>query len=235
MVVKIGNLFPKCVRGRHKNAQQSVHPTLGILRKSQAVSHALSFFQLDGFAVPAPARVTPTVGQPVFDKGYNLLMTLVVSLRDFVGEMQTLSDDRHVYLNKVSGEFIMLFDDDLLMAESDIADELLDWPAEPVQDVKKVLSSDEYLKLPSAFDIHEYEIMERFCLSVADEKISNVLLSKIHGSGAFRRFRDTIYQYGIEEDWFKYRDEAYKEIAISWLENHGFDYIDDMNKHEKSI
>ena len=162
-------------------------------------------------------------------------MTVVVSLRDFVGEMQTLSDDRHVYLNKVSGEFIMLFDDDLRMAESDIADELLEWPAEPVQDVKKVLSSDEYLELPSAFDIHEYEIMERFCLSVADEKISNVLLSKIRGSGAFHRFKDTIYQYGIEEEWFKYRDEEYKEIAISWLKSHGFDYIDDMNRREKSV
>ena len=94
---------------------------------------------------------------------------------------------------------------------------------------------DEYLKLQTKFDIHEYEIMERFCLSVADQKISNVLLNKIHGSGAFRRFRDTIYRYGIEENWFKHRDEAYKEIAISWLESHGFNYIDDMNKHEKSI
>jgi hypothetical protein len=30
------------------------------LRQSQAVSHALSFFQLDGFAVPAPAQVSPS-------------------------------------------------------------------------------------------------------------------------------------------------------------------------------
>jgi hypothetical protein len=43
-------------------AQQSVHLTLGILRKSQAVFYALSFFWLDGFAVPAPAQVTQTVG-----------------------------------------------------------------------------------------------------------------------------------------------------------------------------
>jgi hypothetical protein len=43
-------------------AQQSVHLTLGILRKSQAVSYAFSFFWLDGFAVPAPAQVTQTVG-----------------------------------------------------------------------------------------------------------------------------------------------------------------------------
>jgi len=45
-----------------KRAQQSVHPTLGIRRHFQAFSYALSFFQLDGFAVPAPARVTQTVG-----------------------------------------------------------------------------------------------------------------------------------------------------------------------------
>jgi serine/threonine-protein kinase len=47
----------------HKASQQGVHLTLGILRKSQAVSHALSFFWLDGFAVPAPAQVTQTVGR----------------------------------------------------------------------------------------------------------------------------------------------------------------------------
>jgi hypothetical protein len=156
-------------------------------------------------------------------------MTLVISLRDFVGEMQVLSNDRHVYLNKVTGEFIMIFDDDLRMAESEIADELLEWPAEPVQDLKKVLSSDDYLELPSTFDIHEYEMMERFCLSFPDQEISDVLLGKIRGSGAFRRFKDTIYRYGIEQDWFRYRDAAYKEIAISWLEANGIAYTDDLN------
>ena len=45
-----------------KASQQSVHLTLGILRKSQAVFYALAFFQLDGFAVPTPAQVTQTVG-----------------------------------------------------------------------------------------------------------------------------------------------------------------------------
>jgi hypothetical protein len=40
-----------------------VHLTLGILRKSQAVSYASAFFWLDGFAVPAPAQVTQAVGR----------------------------------------------------------------------------------------------------------------------------------------------------------------------------
>ena len=54
-----------------KRAQQSVHLTLGILRKSQAVSHALAFFWLDGFAVPAPAQVTQTVGTPLAQQSKN--------------------------------------------------------------------------------------------------------------------------------------------------------------------
>jgi len=47
-----------------KNAQQSVHPTLGILARFQAFFYALAFFQSDGVPPPAPARVTQTVGQP---------------------------------------------------------------------------------------------------------------------------------------------------------------------------
>jgi len=55
-------LFNSQRSGKFVVAQQSVHLTLGILRKSQAVFYALSFFWLDGFAVPAPAQVTQTVG-----------------------------------------------------------------------------------------------------------------------------------------------------------------------------
>jgi hypothetical protein len=46
-----------------KNAQQSVHPTLGILARFQAVFYASAFSQSDGVPPPAPARVTQTVGQ----------------------------------------------------------------------------------------------------------------------------------------------------------------------------
>jgi hypothetical protein len=63
-------------------AQQSVHLTLGILCTSQAVSYALAFFWLDGFAVPAPAQVTQTVRCLTNKKGgssLNLLQALIAS------------------------------------------------------------------------------------------------------------------------------------------------------------
>ena len=56
---------------KRKPAQQSVHLTLGILRTSQAVFYALSFFWLDGLAVPAPAHVTQTVRRLVFKQYAN--------------------------------------------------------------------------------------------------------------------------------------------------------------------
>jgi hypothetical protein len=54
------SLFQARSLAQHNAAQQSVHLTLGILRKSQAFFYASAFFQLDGFAVPAQAQVTQT-------------------------------------------------------------------------------------------------------------------------------------------------------------------------------
>ncbi len=42
-----------------------------ILRTSQAVSYALAFFRLDGFAVPAPAQVTQTVSRLLVKQIFN--------------------------------------------------------------------------------------------------------------------------------------------------------------------
>jgi Uncharacterised protein family (UPF0158) len=155
-------------------------------------------------------------------------MAIVVSLRDFVGEMQILSDEAHTYINKRTGELITITDDDIAMSESDEQEDSFEWQDEIIQTTKEILSSDDYLEIPSKFDIHEYEIVERFCLSIPDESTSDDLLGQIRGSGAFRRFKDLIYGYGIEKDWFKFRDEAYKEIAISWLKDNGFAYADDL-------
>ncbi len=156
-------------------------------------------------------------------------MAMVVSLHEFVGEMQLLTNETHAYINKLSGKIIMISDEDFEMAQEEDVGEISDWQNEVVEEAKMVLSSDDYLEIPGKFDIHEYQIMEKFCLSYSDAAIGGVLLEKIKGLGAFRRFKDTVYRYGIEEEWFKFRENAYKEIAISWLEENGLAYIDDLD------
>ena len=155
-------------------------------------------------------------------------MAVVVSLRELVDELKIITDEHHVFLNKVTGKIVTLTDEDISAVESgDDTEERQDWEQEVFEQAKEVSLSGNYLELPSKFDIHEYKIMERFCLDFPDERISDDLLDKIRGSGAFRRFKEAIYRYGIEHEWFKFQDEAYKEIVISWLESNHLSYSDD--------
>jgi tetratricopeptide (TPR) repeat protein len=60
-----------------------VHPTLGILRKSQTFFYASAFFQSDGVPPPAPARVTPTVGllaQVIILEGFLIINSIILGL-----------------------------------------------------------------------------------------------------------------------------------------------------------
>jgi hypothetical protein len=68
--------------------------------------------------------------------------------------------------------------------------------------------------------------MERFCLSVDDENMRDDLCDAIRGRGAFRHFKDRIQAYGIAEEWYRYRDEALREIAVAWCEAHGIPYTE---------
>ncbi|UBF27944.1 UPF0158 family protein [Kovacikia minuta CCNUW1] len=86
------------------------------------------------------------------------------------------------------------------------------------------MNSDDYLRLPSKFDIHEYSIMERFCDAIEDTELGNELLFQIKGSGAFQRFKHAIHRYNLAEDWYRYRQNALEEIAIDWLEANSISY-----------
>ena len=39
--------------------------------------------------------------------------------------------------------------------------------------------SDQYLMLPSSYDIHQYKIMEAFCHEIGNEKLQETLLNSI--------------------------------------------------------
>ncbi len=92
-----------------------------------------------------------------------------------------------------------------------------DWQQDSIKEALDVIENwDGYIELPDKWDINEYNIMEEFCLSIKNEKLSDKLYYVIKGRGAFRRFKGEIIQYGIEEDWYNFRDEALKGIAIRW-------------------
>ena len=84
-----------------------------------------------------------------------------------------------------------------------------------------------FFGLPSKFDIHEYSIMEHFIWDLPEGRMQDSLENAIRGRGAFRRFKDAIIRYGIEQSWYDYQEEAYRRIAIEWCEARGFTYEDE--------
>ncbi len=152
-------------------------------------------------------------------------MSPTVSLQAVVDEMDAASDEAHAYLNQRTGELVTIRDEEIGIVErGDDVEDYPDWQRELIQKTREVLDSDDYLHLPGRFDIHEYAIMERFCYSVEDDRLSNELLYQIRGSGAFRRFKDAIHRHGIADDWYRFRQAALEEIAVEWLEAHDIPY-----------
>lgn len=83
----------------------------------------------------------------------------------------------------------------------------------------------DYIHLPTKYDIDEYHMMEKFIWELTSGAVQDKLEWVIRGKGAFRRFKDMIYNFGIEKDWFEFRDKEYKKIAIQWCEQHNIEYL----------
>jgi ribosomal protein S18 acetylase RimI-like enzyme len=167
-----------------------------------------------------------------FQKG-GFAMSVPVKLSEIIDAMDFQLDESSAYLDKSTGEVVILMEEEMRAAEEDEPlDDYAEWERESIQKAVKILYDDRenYPSLPTKWDIHEYRIMEKFCLSIEDQHISDSLYRAIKGSGAFRRFKDGVYRFGIQDDWYKYRYEAFKEIAIEWCEEREVEYIDDTVK-----
>lgn len=67
-------------------------------------------------------------------------------------------------------------------------------------------NSDEYIVLPGQYEIDAYSIMEEFVENFPEDRKKIELSDAIQGRGAFRRFKDTVYDLGLEQKWYKFRD-----------------------------
>jgi hypothetical protein len=151
-------------------------------------------------------------------------MVSVISLREVVEAIETLSDDCVSYLDPDSGEIITVTEEERRLAEDESLDDVPEWQRELLLKIRVVLQSDCFLELPDRFDIHEWSIMEEFARGQDNDRIRQELLDAIHGAGAFRMFRSLIRRLGIEQSWYQFREKALTEVARHWLEEHKLRY-----------
>lgn len=151
-----------------------------------------------------------------------------VKLDDIIEGLESQSSEASSFLDKKTGQVVLITDEEMYAAEDDEPiEDFPEWQRDQVRIAKQILTNiTDYIGLPSKFDIHEYSIMEKFYLSLNDDEMSDTLYSLIKGSGAFGRFKNAIHEYDIADDWYKYRNDALKEIAIEWCQENDIEFED---------
>jgi hypothetical protein len=153
-------------------------------------------------------------------------MALPVKLNDVIEALEAAGEEHAHYLDKRTGEIVMISKEEMEAAEEDeLISEYPDWQRAVILKAREILNSENFVELPGQFDIHEYKIMEDFCLAFEDRRVGEDLRRLIKGSGAFRRFKDAIYSLGADKAWYQFRQTEFEKIAIEWLEERQLPYI----------
>lgn len=103
----------------------------------------------------------------VVGKG-DFFMKVKVKLEAIIEEMELAFEESRSLLNTKTGEIVLLTSDDLNAAEDEEPFEHLpEWQQENRMMAMEVVENyDDYLELPTKYDVNEYDIMENFCFTV---------------------------------------------------------------------
>lgn len=129
-------------------------------------------------------------------------MGVVIKLSDIIAELDMMSSDARTYLHLKTGEFVVISD------YIDVEEEATDIEENP----------ENYILLPTQYEINEYRIIEAFVDNIDNDKTKAELHNAIRGRHAFRRFKDTIRCLNIESQWYNFKNNALRELAIEWCE-----------------
>lgn len=94
-------------------------------------------------------------------------MATKVSLSQVVEALELAGDEMSWFVHKQTGQVVMVSHEVMRLAERDADPDLPGWQEEELHVARDVLESTDWLGLPSKFDVHEWEIMNRFAQSVA--------------------------------------------------------------------
>ena len=136
-----------------------------------------------------------------------------IPIKVIVDAIEETTDGWQQYYNTVTGEVESVPDDD-----NDFAD-----MSEFEEVAEKIEDSDDYVRLPSQYELHEYSIMERF----AEAKDNAVLMRALRGRRPYRTFKDRAIDLGLDQEYYTFRTKAYGEIAREWCRRNEIPFAED--------
>ena len=85
-----------------------------------------------------------------------------------------------------------------------------------------------YLRLPNQYDVNDYRIARHFIFGLDNKPAEEELCNVLGRPRPFRKFKAICNNYGILEDWYRFKSNAYRDYMIDWCDEHQVDYIDDQ-------
>ena len=81
-----------------------------------------------------------------------------------------------------------------------------------------------YYYLPSSYVFHDSELVEEYIDEIKNENIQEELEDAFYGKGKYRRFKETLRKFRIENDYYNFREEYLKNMAIEWCQKNNIEY-----------
>jgi hypothetical protein len=151
----------------------------------------------------------------------------MVSLNSLGQEFEALMDEVDFYFDRETEKVVFVdtynysFDDDDNDEEESVNEEYV-YNKTLNQQIKG--DPERYVRLPSKYENHEWQIMSDFVEERPDGDRKELLRDSIHGSGAFRIFRNMIERFDLLEEWYSFKAAAYREKARKWCEENDIEY-----------
>lgn len=141
---------------------------------------------------------------------------MTIPLKQVIQAIEEANEVFTSFWDKKTGKTVYLADP--LMTDMTEEDEAL---AAEMED-----TPERFLRFPTKYEIHQYRIMEDFIDQLPPGKAQEELAYAIRGKGAFRRFKQSVRYHGLEQRWYDYLAESYRELAIRWCEEVGLEYTE---------
>ena len=133
-------------------------------------------------------------------------MVKKVNLKLIIDALESVNDETYAYYDLVSGDIVYWSE----YGDNEIEED----------ELEDAVDEGRYIALPDQMEINEYHMIESFAYDHDDSR----LISAIKGRGAFRRFKDTVTEIGLVDEWYEFRDNCYKERAERWCQEHDLEW-----------
>jgi len=198
-------------------------------------------YEIIGVAIHSETREEMMVYKPLYDDGglyvrpldmflsevdhdkypdvrqkYRFEKVSALPLRLIIDGIENISDEWVSFMDKEKMEIVSLPKEPWLFDDEEEFDDL--------SDLIDSGFGTRFFRLPDEVDINKSKIMQDFIREMTEGEVHDYLSSEISQRGAFRRFREGVRKYGIEQKWFDYLHDAHVRIARDWCDLNGFVY-----------